>query len=264
MIEDAKTFRRYILGELDESEQENVEKKLMTSDEHFQELLIAEDEIVDDYFAGKLSPSEAEKYRQRFLVTPERRQQHRFGAALSKRLSAEAAPAPVPKKTRSVLGIPWSQLWKSALPVALVALLVVGLWWFLRPRVVRLEQVAQQVEGPTAAFFLTTGRLRSLEPELQTVTVPAGIAFVELQLDLPEDSVLEYGVTLEDAQNDKILAEGTLPAQTIEGQPIVVATVPSKLLAPGDYRVIVRAPPEEGELAFLGTYEFRVPSPVAP
>jgi hypothetical protein len=255
VIGDSTDFRRYLLGELDEPEQEAFERRLMESDEHFQELLIAEDELVDDYCARKLSASQEEKYRRHFLVTPERRRQHRFGVALREHVSAAAEhqpAAPVAERTAR-RPLPWLPLAAAAV----MTLVVAGVWYVLQTQrsPVRLEQTARQVEGSTVAFFLTSGNLRSLPETEQTITIPAAVAFVELQLDLPSDTLGEHAVTIEDARNGEILAEGTLPARTIEGQTVVVATVPSELLAPGDYRVVLRAPSGD---AVLGTYEFRV------
>ena len=262
-IDDTSLFRRYLLGDLDESEQEALERKLMTSDEHFQELLIAEDEIVDDFCAGKLSASQEQKYRHRFLITPERRLQHRFGGALRKIVSTAAAQEIAAPPRHRGLRRAFLGMWSVPVAAAALVLIAAGVWSILQTQrsPVRLEQTAERVEGPTVAFFLTTGSLRSLQPETeQTITVPVGVALVELQLDLPTGTRGDHEVTLEDARSHATLAEGTLPARTIEGEWVVVAAVPSELLAPGDYRVVVRAPSADGELAVVATYEFRVPS----
>jgi hypothetical protein len=248
-------FRRYLLGELDETEQEALEKELLTSDEQFQEFLIAEDELVDDYCAGELGASEEQEYHQRFLTTPERRRQHRFGAALRKHLSTPEVAAPSPGPARR----DFASRWRLPLAAAAVAILATGVWSILQTQrsPFRLEESAGAVEGSTVAFFLTTGGLRSPQIETrQTINVPVGVGRVELQLDLPTDRTGEHEVTLE--RDGAILAEGTLPARTLEGQWVVVASVPAELLDSGDYRVVLRAPSAGGEGGVLGTYTFRV------
>jgi hypothetical protein len=253
MMDEPTLFRRYLLGELDESAQEDFERKLMTSEEHFQELLIAEDELVDDYCAGELSESDARKYRERFLVTAERRHRHRFGAALRKHVSAGE-----PRRARDE---PAGRVWKLSLAAAAAALVVAAGLWSIRPSPpppFRLAE-AQALEGSSAAFYLTTGGLRTMpsEPE-QVIEVPGGVALVELQLDLPADARGDYDVTLENARTNAILAEGTLTARTIDGEWVVVATLPSELLPPSDYRVLLRGPSRSGEPAAVREYDFRV------
>lgn len=260
VAEDASLFRRYLLRELDESEQEALERKLMTSDEHFQELSIAEDELVDDYCAGRLSASQEEKYRERFLITPGRRLQHRFGAALRKHVAAAPGQETTPPVTDRVLPRSLPGMWRLTLAAAAVALIAAGVWTIIeiQSSPVRLEETAQLAEDSRVAFFLTTGGLRRLQAGTeQTITVPVGVALVELQLDLTTDMHGDHEVSLEDARTGTILAEGTLPAQNIEGQWVVVATVPAKLLAPGDYRVVLRT--ADGERDVVATHEFRVP-----
>lgn len=252
MMEDASLFRRYLLGELDESAQEALEKRLMVNDDDFQEFLIAEDEIVDDFCAGKLSATEVEKYHHHFLATPERRTQHRFGAALRKHIAADRAH-----------WRPFGRVWKLTWAAAAVALVALAVWSIRTTQRApfRLEQPGPRAEGSTVAFFLTTGSLRGLTPEMQTITVPTGVALVELQLDLPSGTRGDREVTLEDARSGSVLAEGTLPVRTLEGQQVVVATVPAELLSPGDYLVVLRAHSEAGGSRASRTYEFRVRSP---
>jgi ferric-dicitrate binding protein FerR (iron transport regulator) len=49
--------------------------------------LILEDELTDDYLAGKLDSSERSAFEKHFLVTPERYQQLSFARALERHLA---------------------------------------------------------------------------------------------------------------------------------------------------------------------------------
>jgi hypothetical protein len=258
VVDDRSLLRRYLLGELDESEREDVETKLMTSNEHFQELLIAEDELVDDYCAGKLGAREEKAYRKSFLITPERLHQHRFGAALRKHISATGAEEALPLRTERGR---FTTAWKLSLAAAVVVALLAATLWSLRTtqRIpVRLHATGKgAATGTTVAFFLPPPSLRSFEPEAEpTLNVPDGVAIVELQLGLPNDASEDHDVTLEEVRSDTILAEGRLPARSLEGQRVVVVPVPSALLAPGDYRVILREATTGS--AVVETYAFRV------
>lgn len=90
-IENKNLIRRYLLGELSEQEREQVEQRLLSDDDFYQQLLIAEDEVVDEFVSDALTESERAKFSQRFLQVPELRQDVRFAAGLRKH-TLEAAP----------------------------------------------------------------------------------------------------------------------------------------------------------------------------
>jgi hypothetical protein len=87
-------MKKYLLGELAESEQQELEQRVMTSNEYFEELLVAEDELVDEYLHGTLSLHEQEKFDNHFLCTPERREKLRFSRSLQRYVSANAKKSP--------------------------------------------------------------------------------------------------------------------------------------------------------------------------
>src|ERR1700751_2745734 len=75
-------IRRYLLGKLDDGTRAEVEQGLLSAGEVFEELLVAEEEIIDDYAGGRLNPEERDDFEAHFLATPERRQKLRFARAL--------------------------------------------------------------------------------------------------------------------------------------------------------------------------------------
>ncbi|MBV9211645.1 MAG: hypothetical protein JOZ52_13485, partial [Acidobacteria bacterium] len=82
--EDDLTFRKYLLEELSPEEQSEVEERLFLNAESFQQLEMVEDELIDDYVYGELSPRERERFDNIFLTTPERRESLRVAQALSR------------------------------------------------------------------------------------------------------------------------------------------------------------------------------------
>src|SRR5437588_450604 len=75
-------IKRYLLGELDDGTRAQVEQKLLSDGEVFEELLVAEDEIIDDYASGRLDLEERADFEAHFLATPDRQQKLRFARAL--------------------------------------------------------------------------------------------------------------------------------------------------------------------------------------
>jgi tetratricopeptide (TPR) repeat protein len=123
-----KRLRRYLLGQLTDDAREEVEKDLLASDEVFEELLVVEDEIIDDYVAGKLAEDEHSAFENHFLATPERQDKLKFGRAfkryLSTHASADVASRPASSPTHSA----WTQtLFSSPLRIGVLAIIVVGI-----------------------------------------------------------------------------------------------------------------------------------------
>src|SRR5438477_606698 len=63
-------IKRYLLGELDDGTRAQVEQKLLSDGEVFEELLVAEDEIIDDYASGRLDLEERADLEAHFLAPP--------------------------------------------------------------------------------------------------------------------------------------------------------------------------------------------------
>src|SRR6266852_4962960 len=88
-------IRRYLLGQLADRAREEIEKDLLANDELFEELLVVEDEIIDQYLSGKLDHEERAVFEQHFMATPERQEKLRFGRAFDRYLSSPAATSAV-------------------------------------------------------------------------------------------------------------------------------------------------------------------------
>lgn len=84
-------LRQYLLGELSDDSRQRVEETLLTDDDFYQELLIAEDELVDEYLAGALPAGARERFESHFLVTQARRQKLSFASSFRKYVAAETA-----------------------------------------------------------------------------------------------------------------------------------------------------------------------------
>ena len=71
---DDRLLQRYLLGDLSEQEQDGIEELYFTDDDYLDKLLVAENELIDDYLRGKLSAAERRKFERNYLTTPEKRQ----------------------------------------------------------------------------------------------------------------------------------------------------------------------------------------------
>ena len=59
-VENEISMKMYLLGELTEAERQVLEERLMTSNECFGELSIAEDRLVDEYLMGDSQPGKGQ------------------------------------------------------------------------------------------------------------------------------------------------------------------------------------------------------------
>lgn len=126
---DREAARRYLLGRVaEEGELRRVEERLLTDDEFFAELRLAQDELADEYVAGDLDEEERAAFERHFLTTPARRRKVEFArrlrrhVAVSKTRAGEApagAPAADPARARGS--------WPWALKAAAAVLVIVGL-----------------------------------------------------------------------------------------------------------------------------------------
>lgn len=82
-------MRQYLLGQLAEAREEEVELRLLTDPEYSQEFDLAVDEILDQYIAGEFAGDELERVRSHFFRSETRKEQLRFALALKERKSRE-------------------------------------------------------------------------------------------------------------------------------------------------------------------------------
>jgi len=82
---------RYVLGGLSERERERLEEEYFEDDEAFEQMLIAEEDMIDAYVNDGLSEAERTQFEERFLSSPEGRERIQFACALAAAV-ADARP----------------------------------------------------------------------------------------------------------------------------------------------------------------------------
>lgn len=83
-------IRRYLLGNIQvEGERRKIEKRLMLDDDYFEEILIQEDELIQDYVDDQLSTGERRRFEKHFLISEERRDKIKFARALRRYINEQ-------------------------------------------------------------------------------------------------------------------------------------------------------------------------------
>lgn len=107
------------------------------------------------------------------------------------------------------------------------------------------------------SFSLSPGVFRE-GGELARIRIPSDANWVMLQLDIGLDEYRRYRAVLHRAEGDEVWAQGNLRARTVSTGAMVVVTLPSQLLTPGDYYMTLLGVGDDGANEGLGRYDFRV------
>jgi anti-sigma factor RsiW len=152
---------QYLLGQLPEAEQTRLEERFFADDAYFERLLAVEDDLIDDYVRGELSPHEHERFERAFLTTPERHQRVEFARALMRTVSeAPVRAAPAPARARPEPASGWPSLraflrrqnpaFQFAIAAAALIILVGGAW--LMVEMTRLQTQLAQLQAERQAW----------------------------------------------------------------------------------------------------------------
>src|SRR5262245_48119753 len=91
---------RYLLGEASEAEASELEERYFADDGFFEHLQTVEDELIDAYVRGSLSPQERQHFEESFLTNSKRRQRVEFAKTLLNTVDRVAMPILFPDRTR--------------------------------------------------------------------------------------------------------------------------------------------------------------------
>jgi len=215
--------RRYLLGELSATEEQEIDERLLGDEETLAALEIAEDELYDAGARGELSHAER------------RALQQRFGGARARVRRIVAGGLAARARDRKLLPRPRRAFWLAgavAATAAVVALLVAAPWKRPPPEVAIVE-LAPPTRGEPASGL----------------AIPAGAQTLELRPELEGAAAgVRYRLTLS--------AGGTAVAGPVETAAPVL-DVPAEVLAAGTYDLLVERAAGGGFEA-VGHYPLRI------
>ncbi len=148
-LDNEEVMVRYLLGELSEEEGAQLEDEYFARDDFFEQLLAAEDDLIDSYVCGELSANKRARFEKHFLSTPRRRERVEFARGLIKSVARTGTPVAAPSFPATQESFSW---WKSLSPAfsfarhrpagfafaaSVIVLALTGMW-------IALERRAQQ------------------------------------------------------------------------------------------------------------------------
>jgi hypothetical protein len=150
--------RRYLVGDLTEEEKRAIEEQYFTDDEAFERLLAAEDDVVDEYVRGSLSPDERQRAAQRLASDPRKTAFARALARWTELSRSDSAkdlrPQPALQFRRSVR----TARWVSAIAAVCAILAGAAVLWLssersnLRSELARARQEQRGLESRELAM----------------------------------------------------------------------------------------------------------------
>lgn len=138
-IQDAAHLTDYLLGKLSESESEKVEREYFGNEDAFERMLIAEDDLIDDYVSNRLSADDRLRVQRALVASPEGRERIQFARSLADAINDARVTTKPPERqpqrhdqpARSSFAFLWSYLTPPRAALTAAALVVVAAFVFL-------------------------------------------------------------------------------------------------------------------------------------
>jgi len=207
-------MREYLLGTLGDAERQTLEDEMTSNEAEFSRLLEIEDELVQDYADGRLSPEEAQRFDSAFLATPERRNKLRFAQAFRTFVNRDQSDvshrSPRRRPAERPRLLDWFRVPLPALAAAFSLLLAASLFW----SVIQLREVRSEL-----------ARSRQAQTDLASRE-----AEVRKELDVQRGDALRLSRELERLQSDRSALEKKLADLQIRS---ATPTLAAFLLSPG-------------------------------
>jgi hypothetical protein len=271
--EEEKAVRQYLLGTLPPEGRTALEERLLTDEAFYEEIVIAEDELIDLYLAGRVPDAERLLFESNFLAAPERRKKLRFARALRRRIAAESAATAIAADADSnthggesarpfyrrlnLIDALFTRRPALAYSLAALALLLVlaGSWALMRGT--RTPQGSRRV----LAVTLSPGLERGGDESLPRVRPAPDSEEIQLRLLLRGEEYPSYNAALLSAEGSTVLTAGGLSPEPTEAGRAVLFRAPANALPPGDYQLKLTGLNADGTKEPAGSYPFRVPKP---
>jgi hypothetical protein len=262
-------LRDYLLGTLDKALKTELEERILYGPEVYEELLMAEEELIDQYLADGLSQLERQHFETHFLITAERQDKLRFGQMLKRYLKSHSvadpaaaaatahvnktAPAPKPLMISSSLVNSRPLITFCITGVVLLGIALLGWFTVKRPA---LRATRRRAE-PVVVVTLAPASIATGSETARQVNVPPKGYNLKLELELKNASFRNYKFELF-RENKSVQTSEALPIETNGEQYVIPLTITGEVLSPGDYQVKLSGVSESGADEFIQNYSFRV------
>lgn len=254
-MNDHEILRRFLLGDLDAGQEDEIEQRLLKEEDLFDLAEAVEADLLDAAARGALSSAERGRVLRRLAASPEGRARLALARGLTS-LSHEKVPAEV--LAFRLLARPWV---RAAAVAASLLVVPAGLWLgvqTLKPGGA-MTCIDCASSAPVVLQLALTG-VRSANDGPSPLIIPPRARSVEIRLTLgPDDPSTSFAAVLRNTESGKDIQREQLAAKKVDGGRALVLSVPAEKLEPGTYEVEVRMTTSEGDELF-GKPTFEVAS----
>jgi|GEM_PF-3410360 len=267
-------IRQYLLGELDENDQEQLEQRVITNPDYKEEVLITEEELLEEFVSGTLSMRDLESFNRMYSSSPTHRRKVKVAQALN-RYASEHSPVVqtmVQKgRRRSLIGLfstkrRFHQLSLAALIVLVIGASILAYWLISHPRnpdydaLLKLNQFGSELLQPDSS--LVPVALPALvfrgAGEPKTITITKQTKTVQLWLPDPSGGAYSFRAVLKRNDGSEVFTLEDLRARQIDQHAVLVLQIPAEMLTPQGYQLEIFEKRPDGTFDSPSTYSLNV------
>lgn len=249
-------MREYLLGTSGAEQRSALEERILCDPQVYEDLLVVEKELIDQYEAGGLSKLEQHQFETHFLSTAERQKNLRFGQLLKGRLNSGSilADNTAPANTLPFYLATFRKAPILAVSGALVVWLGIILFsWHMAQR--STEDLVRHSAPGLVVVALSPGSTTTGTTQL--LTIPPRDANVKLELELTKTGFHNYKSELFRGSEALDTRDG-LRMEAKGDHHIVPVIMDGRRLSPGEYRLKLSGVANSGPDQFVDNYSFRV------
>jgi hypothetical protein len=251
-------LRQFLLGDVDELEREQIEKRFISDPQSKQRILIAEEDLIEDYLEDSLSPIQKQQFLAQYGYTPQHRRRLQI-TRLIKENAMSGAPSvdAAPMRRSSFFSQLWSQNMRILIPALAVLIIAViaGVIWISQSSRRTSEEANQRTMIERELAELNSTTTSPLQPsEVVSVVLPPisvreagsnhevmqnpGTRVIELHLLWTQKQEFSsYQITLNRVAVTEQFTISGLHAQDDKFGRVVIVKIPTHLLRRGLYQI---------------------------
>jgi len=278
--QEQQVITEYLLGGLDEETKQQVEERVIVDRTYKEEVLMIEDELVQNYLAGRLQETERDRFRRHYLSAPSQRQKLRIEQALNKYVAENPVRTPILERLKEWFRA-WLNVFKSQSrlikfsPVIIATAILLGGSWFLyqawrtASEQTRLQQELARLNAPQSisaspdpsVLAATLPPLQFREGESDRIVIRPETKILQLHVPLGSDEHESYGVVLRIERGRELFKFNDLKMRTIDQKRTLVIQIPTRILSTNDYLLTIRKLNPAGTFADVADYDLHVTVP---